>query len=106
MSRILLNTYRIGKESCPYCVGHNNCIAHILFNCEGTSIERRRLWKNVTDVCPEQMRVEMESMPVKARVKFVLNALNSKFIIEWFEVYKEILYFVCILFSKYKEGLQ
>ena len=45
----------------------------------------------------------MESMPIDKRAKFILNAFNSKFITELFDIYKEMMYFVCVLFTGYNE---
>ena len=83
MARILINTYRMGKEPCSYCSdGSSNSTTHVLFMCEEVKLTREKLWKKLLEACPEQMQMEMGHMPAQARAKFVLNALNGKFITE------------------------
>ena len=104
--KLILNSYRLGRQNCSFCVdGRQNSIAHILFECSHTEDTRVRLWGEFCKICPNQLKCELERMSAETRCKFLLNALNSKFVTEWIEVYSHALQYIYCVYMDYHKGL-
>ena len=89
--KLLLNTYRFGKERCKLCnSGLRDTVVHILFNCEGLRRERQELWLKVCMECPGPMIECMDKMNNDGKTRFTLNGFNCNFEHEWICIYNVI----------------
>jgi hypothetical protein len=100
--RLLLNVYQLGKKKCHLCCMYKtNCIEHILFECTISDDIRCAMWNNVVETCPQQLVYEMNSMSLRNRSFFILNAFMSKFVMEWTEIYMSVGTFVHDVYNHY-----
>jgi hypothetical protein len=102
--KILLNTYRLGKEGCKVCgTGQLNSATHILFECNGIQNVRDQYWHDVEQTGPLQIRHEMRRMSNYDRTKFVLNAFFCQFIADWTDLYHSTCRYCYKMYIAYKE---
>ena len=62
---------------------------------------RCAMWNNVVETCPQQLVYEMNSMSLRNRSFFILNAFMSKFVMEWTEIYMSVGTFVHDVYNHY-----
>ena len=94
--------YRYNSDvSDPYCdlcdTRSIEDIEHVLFRCTENNDERRRLWQNVKDNCPDPLYSDMMDMPIKDRVSFLLGGF-SQFTLEWLPLYSAAVTFIHSLY--------
>ena len=89
---------------CQLCRSRNNeTILHVLFGCQELGILRHELLNNIIDVMPNAMKHAYTNMTVQQKLLFLLSPLNCNFNHEWINIYRNILIFVCKMYSSRKE---
>ena len=74
---------RYGFSLCESCdIYATNTIEHLLFDCDANSVKREGLWNSVLEFCPIALIIRMDSMSKKDLCVFMLNGLNSEYIME------------------------
>ena len=102
--RLLLNTCRIGRESCSLCMdGTSNNICHILFSCNSLATQRAMLWDQIRSAGPDLLVSQMEGLPTGEKTMFILNGLNCQLIKEWLPLYKALVDFIFIMYTQYEK---
>ncbi len=77
----------MGEKICILCQGHcYDTAQHILFECESGHKDKVKLWKCVTEVCPQRLAMELSNMSIRCKTKFVVNAMNCNYTDEWYDV--------------------
>ena len=106
LMKLLLNTYRLGKDNCPVCdYGSVNSIGHILFECDILQEMRDKQWECVCEVCPNQLCMEMKNMSVYHRCTFILNALDCSLVTEWLDLYSQLVQYVVLMYKSYTKAI-
>lgn len=101
---LILNSYRLGRKRCVFCIdGHQNDIAHILFQCKKLEDTRKDLWYTVKTHCPPQLWNDINAMSPSDCCMFVLNAFNCNFVIEWKDLYRSTANYVHVMFRLYQK---
>ena len=59
---------------------------YVLFRCAENNEERRRLWQDIKDNCPEPLYNGIMDMPISDRVVFLLGGFGQ-FTLEWLPLY-------------------
>ena len=68
-------------------------LTHMMFECEKIKEYRTNEWSSLERKMPEQMRVDVESMPTEEKSMFLLSCMNGKPVKEWQNVYESIVIF-------------
>ena len=86
--RLLLNVHRLGRSICQLCTQfRSNTVHHILFECNCCDLIRGQLWQNVLHACPDRLKLELIKMDKISCTKFILNAMNCKYVNKWRPIY-------------------
>ena len=93
--RLLINVDRYGFSLCESCDNFvANTIEHVLFDCNANHVKREVLWNNVLELCPRALIIGLDNMSNKDLCVFILNGLNSKYIMEWGFLYSALVTFM------------
>ena len=99
---LLLNTYRLGKDMCTLCSSYvPDTIEHILFECSNGDNMRDDLWREVINACPRPLVDGMYQMSEFTRTKFLLNALRTKYVKEWHDIYVCVSKFIYKMYNQH-----
>ena len=102
--KLLLNVYQLGKNMCNQCTLYtHNSVQHILFECSSNIETRNKYWKRVIESCPDQLAQELNRMMIQERAKFLLNAMNCKYVPEWTSLYTNVALFIYCVYNEYYE---
>jgi len=103
----MLHSYRgrhlgartVQSSACILCgIEEEETVCHLLMTCQALRYKRQALWAEVVQCAPEAMLASLESMTLQARTIFLINGLNSDYVMEWQLLYEKIALYISILY--------
>ena len=76
-------------------------IQHILFECASLRELRLSLWSEVEQVCPPNLKGDINVMNSKERCILILNGFNCNYVNEWQDMYNSLSTFIYVMHKKY-----
>ena len=70
--------------------------------CLDTAETRNLSLKNILHEMPMAMRNELDAMNSESQTRFLLSGLGEAPIVEWQNIYRIIVYFVCTMYTQHK----
>jgi hypothetical protein len=109
MCRMLMDRHCLREATCHYNKSSPNCIlctdnvpesvCHMLFRCKALDCHRDLLWKNVLESAPIALQYELHNMSDIERTVFIFSGFRCKFVIEWKDLYIELINFCTNMYS-------